>query len=169
MSIYTTLVIQTQYKENYGTVESPCWKFKGGSTYFVTDLTSNQVAKIEANGIPTLTDLIEYNSGGSEEYVLDWEIRELGKNGDGKGPICEPWETPIQFRYADGQWLAQTNHTPREEDNFWARGIISKAQQWIPTSGGGRLEGSYACQYKTANGWFDQSSPQLKADVEAAQ
>ena len=88
MSIYTTLVIQTQYKENYGSIEAPHWKFKGGSTYFVTDLTATQVAKIEANGIPTLTDLIEYNSGGSEEYVLDYEVRELGKNGDGKTTIA---------------------------------------------------------------------------------
>jgi hypothetical protein len=164
MGIHTTLVIQTQYKENYGDSKDPYWKFKGGSTYFVTDLSDQQVAKIEATGIPTLTNLIEYKNSGSEEYILDWEIRELGKNGDGKGPICEQWETPVQFRWGGDRWLAQTNHTPSDEDNFWARGIISKAEQWIPLPGNDRSD--YRCQYKTANGWFDSQSEQLKIEVE---
>ena len=76
------------------------------------------------------------------------------------------WETPIQFRYTDGQWVAQTNHTPRDEDNFWARGIISKAEQWIPLPEQDRSD--YKCQYKTANGWFDQKDAQLKAELEAS-
>ena len=29
------VVINTQYKENYGTVSEPYWKFKGGSTYII--------------------------------------------------------------------------------------------------------------------------------------
>ena len=69
-----TLVIQTQYRENYaahnedyvhGTSE-PYWKFKGGSTYFVTDLTSEQINKIAQKGIPTLTKLIYYSNEASE-------------------------------------------------------------------------------------------------------
>ena len=71
--------------------------FKGGSTYFVTNLTSEQITKIANGGIPTLSKLIEHKSDYCEEYILDWEIRDLGKNGDGKGPICEPWETPVEF------------------------------------------------------------------------
>ena len=53
-----TLVIQTQYKENYGAHDwdgkGECpqyWKFKGGSTYFVTNLTSEQPIKIANGGI----------------------------------------------------------------------------------------------------------------------
>ena len=164
MGINTTLVINTQYKENYGDDQNPHWKFKGGTTYFVTDLTDQQVAKIEATGIPTLTNLIEYNNGGSQEYVLDYEVRELGKNGDGKGPMCEHWETPVQFRWGGDRWLAQTNHTPRDEDNFWRRGIISKAEQWIPLAEADRSD--YKCQFKVANGWFDANDPQLKVELE---
>ena len=158
-----TLVIQTQYKENYGDEQNPHWKFKGGTTYFVDDLTDQQVNKIVHGGIPTLTDIIEYNNGMSEEYILDWEIRQLGKGGDGKGAMCEHWETPVQFRWGGDRWLAQPNHTPRDEDNFWARGIVGKAEQWIPLPGNDRSD--YKCQYKTANGWFDHNDAQLKAEV----
>ena len=77
-----TLVINTQYRENYAAhnedykhgIDEPYWKFKGGSTYFVSDLTDAQVNKIIKKGIPTLPDLIEYSNPASEEYVLDWEI-----------------------------------------------------------------------------------------------
>jgi hypothetical protein len=176
-----TLVIQTQYRENYAAhnedyvqgVSLDYWKFKGGSTYIVTDLTAGQIAKIEANGIPALTDLIEYSNGATEEYILDWEIRDLGKNGDGKGPICESWETPIRFTYrrdeqlAYNGWHCSTHHT-FGDDEYIAAPIRCKAEQWIPTSGGDRLAGSYACQYKTPSGWLDADSEQLKQEVENA-
>jgi len=163
MSI-TTLVIQTQYKENYGDEQNPYWKFKGGSTYFVTDISFADKERIEENGIPTLTSLIEYSNSGSEEYVLDYEVRELGRDGDGKGPICEYWETPIQFRY-NGKWLAQTNHT-YGEDEYPRQGIIAKAEQWTPLAEGGREKDSFSCQYKVANGWFDHNDPQLKVELD---
>ena len=169
-----TLVIQTQYRENYAVhnegyehgVSEPHWKFKGGSTYFVSDLTTKQINDIAQHGIPLLTRLIEYSNPASEEYILDWEIRDLGKNGDGKGPICESWEIPVQFYYEDKQWKCRTHHTPGDDESFWNPAIDSRAEQWIPGEGGTRND--YKCQYKTKNGWFDQNDPQLKAEVEAA-
>ena len=65
----------------------------------MSDLTARQINQIAQHGIPTLTKLIESSNEAFEEYILDWEIRDLGRDGDGKGPICESWETPIQFRY----------------------------------------------------------------------
>jgi len=169
-----TLVITTQYRENYGAHDwdgkGECpqyWKFKGGDTYFVTGLTSRQINKIASGGIPTLSALIEYSNDASEEYILDWEIRDLGKNGDGKGPICEPWETPVEFYYKDG-WKCRTHHTPSPEYSHWNRAIIGKAQQWTPSAEGNRVEGTYKCQYKTKNGWFDYNHPQLKKECEQA-
>ena len=168
-----TLVIQTQVKENYGAHDwdgkGECpqyWKFKGGHTYFVTDLTSAQINKIANGGIPTLTDLIEYKDSHFEEYILDWEIRDLGKNGDGKGPICEPWETPVEFYWGGDRWLCRTHHTPDPEYTCWNRAIIGKAEQWLPLAEGGRR--NYACQYKTKNGWFDQADAQLKKECSEA-
>ena len=166
-----TLVIQTQYRENYAAhdsgyahgVSEAHWKYKGGCTYFVTDLTAGQINKIAHKGIPTLTKLIESKNEAFEEYILDWEIRELGKNGDGKGPICEPWETPVEFFYKDG-WKCRTHHTPSPEYTHYARGIIGKAEQWTP--GVGNTRSNYACQYKVANGWFDAKGPQLLKQVQ---
>jgi len=163
-----TLVIQTQHRENYGAHnwegEGECpqhWKFKGGNTYFVTDLTTAQINKIAQKGIPTLSLLIESKSEYFEEYILDWEIRDLGKNGDGKGPICEPWETPVEFFYKDG-WKCRTHHTPSPEYSHWNRAIIGKAEQWTP--GVNNTRSDYACQFKTKNGWFDADHPQLKSE-----
>ena len=168
-----TLVIQTQVRENYGAHDwdgkGECpqyWKFKGGHTYFVTDLTSAQINKIANGGIPTLTDLIEYKDSHFEEYILDWEIRDLGKNGDGRGPICEPWETPVEFYWGGDRWLCRTHHTPNPEYSCWNRAIVGKAEQWIPLTGGDRSD--YKCQYKTKNGWFDQADAQLKKECEEA-
>ena len=165
-----TLVIQTQHRENYGAHnwdgEGECpqhWKFKGGSTYFVTDLTTAQINKIAQKGIPTLSVLIESRNEMFEEYILDWEIRDLGKNGDGKGPICEPWETPVQFFYEDG-WKCRTHHTPHPEYTHYASGITGKAEQWTP--GVGNTRNDYQCQYKTKNGWFDQKDDQLLKDCQ---
>ena len=168
-----TLVINTQYRENYAAhnvgyehgVDEAHWKFKGGSTYFVTDLTESNVNSIVANGIPTLTKLIEYKNEAFEEYIIDWEIRDLGKNGDGKGPICESWEIATEFYYEDKQWKCRTHHTPGDE-SYWNPAIKSRAEQWIP--GEGSTRNDYQCQYKTANGWFDRNDPQLKTEVEAA-
>ena len=168
-----TLVIQTQHRENYAAhnecyehgVDEAHWKFKGGSTYFVTDLTESNINSIIANGVPTLSKLIEYKNEAFEEYIIDWEIRDLGKNGDGKGPICESWEIATQFYYEDKQWKCRTHHTPGDE-SYWNSAIKSRAEQWIPGEGGTRK--NYQCQYKTANGWFDRNDPQLKTEVEAA-
>ena len=173
-----TLVIQTQYRENYAAhnenyehgVDDAYWKFKGGSTYFVTDLTNKQINDIAQHGIPMLTKLIEYSNPASEEYILDWEIRDLGKNGDGKGPICEPWETPVEFYYhkdkqiANTGWRCRTHHTPSPEYTTYANGIVGKAEQWTPGIGGTRND--YKCQFKTKNGWFDHNDSQLIKDCQ---
>ena len=159
-----TLVIQTQYRENYAAhnedykhgIDEPYWKFKGGCTYFVNDLTESNINSIIANGIPNLTKLIESSNEGFEEYIIDWEIRDLGKNGDGKGPICEPWETPVEFYYhkdkqiANTGWRCRTHHTPSPEYTTYANGIVGKAEQWTPGIGGTRND--YKCQFKTKNG-----------------
>ena len=174
-----TLVIQTQHKENYGAHDwdgkGECpqyWKFKGGNTYFVTGLTGKQINKIAQHGIPTLSKIIESKDEYFEEYILDWEIRDLGKNGDGKGPICEPWETPVEFYYhkdekiANTGWRCRTHHTPSPEYSHWRTEIISKAEQWVPGEGGERNH--YKCQFKTKNGWFDGNSDEFRKELEVA-
>jgi hypothetical protein len=65
------IVIQTQYRENYGTADEPYWKSKGGSEYKVTnvpDMSEEEVTEM----VMSLRDRIEYNETFSEEYVIDW-------------------------------------------------------------------------------------------------
>jgi hypothetical protein len=65
------IVIQTQYRENYGTSTEPYWKFKGGSEYKVTnvpDMSEEEVTKL----VLSIRTKIEYNETMSEEYITDW-------------------------------------------------------------------------------------------------
>jgi hypothetical protein len=171
-NIMTTLIINTQYRENYAAhnadyqhgVDEAYWKFKGGDTYFVNDISEKDAERIARDGIPTLTKLIEYSNEASEEYIIDWELREVGKGSD---PICNFWETPIEFWYNKelSRWECRTFHTYTDEE-YVAKPIIAKAEQWVPLNGGDR--DFYSQQYKTPNGWFEADNEQLKKEVEDA-
>jgi len=158
-----TLVINTQYKENYGAHDwdgkGECpqyWKFKGGETYFVDGIDLNDVPGI----VDELDNFISYECDGSQEYIIDWEVRDIAN--DGQGPICESWEIPVEFYKKNGTWHCRTNYTP-DDECYWNPKIISRAQQWVPLPNGERSH--FAQQYKTASGWFDQDDPQLRAEV----
>jgi len=65
------IVIQTQYRENYGTSTEPYWKSKGGSEYKVLntpDLSDAEVTEL----VMSIRPQIEYNETFSEEYIIDW-------------------------------------------------------------------------------------------------
>jgi len=143
------LVIQTQVRENYGAHDwdgkGECpqyWKFKGGNTYVVRDLTMKQVNKIASVGIPTLTALIEERNEYCEEYILDWEI------ADDDAVECEEWETPIEFVWGGDRWLALREQRAGEYD-CWANEATLKMESWIPLMGGERAH--YECAYFDAN------------------
>jgi hypothetical protein len=133
------LVITTQYLENYAPTGSvPYWKAKGGEVYVVRNLTWDQVDRIEANGTPTLTSLIEYSNEGSREYILNTAIVE------NDGYECESWESVIELSYdrVERCWVAsRTTH----RDECWADGIDYKVECWIPRPGGERED--YTCAY----------------------
>jgi len=168
----TILVIQTQYQENYAAhnenykhgVDEPYWKFKGGTTYYVNDLSDKDIKAINEKGIPNIEELITYENVGSREYILDFEIR---KPGEGDGPICEKWETPVELWYdrSTNEWKARTYKHDSDEFPMWSKGIIARAQQWTLLPDGDRHE--YACQYKTKNGWFDQKDKRLREEIAA--
>lgn len=100
------LVISTQYCENYGDLHTPHWKFKGGSTYVVRDITPAQQKRIESEGINTLRCLIEYSNPMTREYILDYTVVEDDT------PVGEPWDTPTVCVYSEGAW-----HASRETQN----------------------------------------------------
>jgi len=159
------LVIHTQHKENYGAHDwdgkGECpqyWKFKGGNTYVVRDLSSAHINKIADQGIPTLTKLIESKSEYFEEYILGWEIM------DDDARECEDWDSVIEFQWKMDRWtcLRVTNN---DEFGYMRREILAKSEQWIPLEAGERSD--FRCQYKTAQGWFESEDPKLKEQLAA--
>ena len=159
-----TLVIQTQHRENYGAHDwdgkGECpqyWKFKGGNTYVVRDLSTAHINKIAEQGIPTLTTLIESKSEYFQEYILGWEIVE------DDAPECEEWESVIEFQWRTDRWTC-LQFTTNGDHGYMRREILAKSEQWIPLEAGERAH--YACQYKVKNGWFDSNDPQLKREIE---
>ena len=94
------LVITTQFRENYGAHdwdgkgECPSyWKNKGGSTYVVEDLKESHRVKINMDGIPTLSSLIEYSSNYASETIIGYSVED-----DDYNPF-EEWETQNILTY----------------------------------------------------------------------
>ena len=136
------LVIQTQYKENYAFVdgvlqtgEDAYWKFKGGSTFVVENLSTDMINKIAKNGIPELVNLVEYSNDASQEYIIDWEIAE------DDAVVCESWETPIVLSFDEEhqEWTA-TKFTDNRPDENGYRGhmrdeILELTETWVMSPG----------------------------------
>lgn len=125
------LVISTQYSENYGDSNGSYWKFKGGETYVVENISERDRARIEANGIPTLTSLINYSNDASSEEVISFSILEDDTI------VCEEWETPIVCMYSksDGCWYF-TRTT--KNDGSYREPIASKFERWLAGPGNKR-------------------------------
>lgn len=69
------IVLHTQYRENYGTPETPYWKNKGGSEYKIINVNPNAnfqevVDKIISN------PFITYSHSWCEQYLLDWSVED---------------------------------------------------------------------------------------------
>ena len=127
------LIIQTQYKENYAAhnedyehgVSEPYWKFKGGSSYLITD-----VDFINSEYLQGLVDetafLHSYENAASMEYVLDWEL--IDENDIGKH--IEHWETPyILNKNEEGCWTS-SKFTDNGEYGYMREEVVSKVQVW---------------------------------------
>jgi hypothetical protein len=145
------LVIGTQHCENYGAHawngEGECpqrWKFKGGDTYVVDNITPAQQAKIEAEGIPTLSKLIENSSEAWREYVLSYSVVA------DDAPEGEKWETPFRLSYEDGKWVARRETRYDNEYNFSRKGLKAKNEQYDILPEGGRA--NYSCMYTLDDG-----------------
>jgi len=96
------LVIHTQYCENYGDAESPRWKFKGGETYVLPELSQSELNGIEEI-VNSIADEIEHRGEMTEEYVIGWSVEE------DEAEVCEEWETPwtLTAGYNAGRWMIE--------------------------------------------------------------
>ena len=100
------LVIDVQYKENYGAHdwngEGDCpqyWKFKGGSSYkvqFPFDV-DYEWAKIYAERvIDSFQSEITWSNDYDEQYVIGWSLREDGWLSDFEKSQLE-WDGEIRY------------------------------------------------------------------------
>ena len=147
------LVIQTQIKENYGAHdwdgEGECpqrWKFKGGTTYVVNNLSSNNINRYNEMGIPKLKKLIESKDEAFDEYILSHALME------DDDVCCEKWETPVELVWGGDRWLA-TKTVDNSEYNWMRSDFSAKREEWIPQEGGERAH--YKLSYLLPAGWVD--------------
>jgi hypothetical protein len=138
------LVIRTQYKENYGSHDwngkGQCpqhWKFKGGDTYVVEGIQESHLVKLNMDGIPTLTNLIENADNFSSETIIDWEVVEDNEE------VCEEWESPVILSYNKDNymWVAR-----QISDIEYMRDIDKKIASWTLLDGGERTD--YKAEYR---------------------
>lgn len=67
------LVIETQYRENYGTEQEPYWKFKGGGSYKI----ENAPADCDVQKVIEAAEA-EWSNPYSESYVINWHFEDDG-------------------------------------------------------------------------------------------
>jgi len=135
------LVIQTQYCENYGSTNKPFWKFKGGDTYIVPNLTPAQAERILRDGIPTLKSLIDYKNSGSEEYVNYYRIVEDDTI------VCDEWETPFILSWENNTWVCRQTML---NDGSFTKPVVSKVTKY--TLGMGGYKSDLLVSYVMENG-----------------
>ena len=119
------LVINTQYRENYGSHDwdgkGECpqyWKFKGGATYVVPNILGES-----PDILKRVRPLIEYGNYGSEEYILDYEIVE------NNAKVCEDWETVTQLFITEDKVTA-LKVIDNREDGWMRDEILEKTESW---------------------------------------
>ena len=137
------VVITTQIRENYGSADKPYWKFKGGDTYVVPNLSVAQTLQVKERGIPTLKALIETRNEGFEEYVVDWSIL------DDDQVVCEPWEAPTMLTWEAGGWTARRT-TENGEYGYMRQEVLRKVEEYDMLMQGGRE--NYTATYVMRNG-----------------
>lgn len=66
------ILITTQYTENYGTLEEPYWKLKGGEDYFITDFHGSEEDATKV--VMANREKIEYSNLFSKERIIDFFV-----------------------------------------------------------------------------------------------
>ena len=150
------LAIYTQIEENYGSHtwdgEGECpqrWKFKGGNTYVVENISLDDALHVEEEfGLTNAARMVNHiaaalreDNESFKEYMIDWMLV------DDEVQICDKWETPVVLTVkSSGTILAECN-TDRED--FWAEGYVSKHETWEVADG---RQVNYRCEWTTTDG-----------------
>ena len=149
------LVINTQYREHYGSHDwdgkGECpqyWKFKGGSTYVVPNILGES-----PDILKRVRPLIEYGNYGSEEYILDYQIVE------NNAKVCEDWETVTQLFITEDKVTA-LKVIDNREDGWMRDEILEKTESWTMMPESERKD--YSATYLMRDGDECNSESDLK-------
>ena len=163
------LIIQTQYKENYAAhdedyvhgVSEPYWKFKGGSSYLITDIDFLNTEYLEGL-IEETKFLHSYENAGSMEYVLNWEL--IDEN-DVSNHMSD-WETPyVLEKNSDGFWES-SKVTENGDYGYMIEDILRKKETWVYTENGVDGVSKYIVSYELVDGTVCASNEELGAYLE---
>jgi hypothetical protein len=158
------IVINTQYRENYAAhnedydhgVDTPHWKFKGGSTYVVPNFNDySNITEVMKN----LDSLITYGNPASEEYILDWEIVE------DSAKVCDSWETVTQI-FINEDNVTALKVTDNREDGWMRSEILEKTEAWTMCSDSERSD--YSASFLMHDGDICDTQDELNEWFEAA-
>ena len=94
------IVICTQHVENYGALDWNCegicpkyWKYKGGSTYVVSDVDISDAT--DKSYWSEITDAVVSSDDYWQEYILMMEV--VDDTDFDISKYCEHWEKPINL------------------------------------------------------------------------
>ena len=144
------IVIQTQICENYGAHswngEGECpqyWKFKGGNTYVVHDVS---IAENMSSGWwYQLEKSIVSRSEMFEEYIISSVV--VDEIDFDESDYVDEWDSPINLCFAQGRFLA-TRHS---KFDYVSDGIVGKLEQWVQEEGDRE---DYVLMYERENSTF---------------
>ena len=117
------LVITTQNQENYGDPDRPYWKFKGGDTYVVENLTEDQAKRAMYSGMPFLCNLISRDGAMFKEYVSEVAVIQDDTI------VTEEWEDPIVLEHKCG--IGWTARQVQRNRGCFRKDIKSKNVSWV--------------------------------------
>lgn len=147
------IVIQTQYCENYAAhnedfvpgVSEDYWKFKGGDTYIVNNVSVEQA---QTEGFWTeLESMVTYSNDASKEYILHMEC--IDDVDFSLQDHVQEWETPTYIAYSFGEFVA-TKKTLNEEFGYMNPAIKSKFESW--TMGPNQERKDYESSFEMQDG-----------------
>ena len=129
------LVIQTQFRENYGAHDwdgrGECpqgWKFKGGDTYII-DVNLTEVQ--DKSFYEGVHKCIEHSSDYSEEYILSEQL--IDDIDFVESDYIEEWETAIYATF-DGTELSCT----RDKKSYDLTNTVVGVRTWLQDENGMR-------------------------------
>ena len=160
------LVINTQYMENYGDLESPYMKFKGGNNFVMFncgDLTENEIATITAQVRPYITTTLLESNGGCEEYIIG--RAEMLKHNQ---PHANSWETTTQFNITPSGQVNFVKVTDNREDGWMRKEILEKTETWTHDQMGVSRVG-YKASYLMQDGDIVDNDEGLREWFDAAE